>query len=224
MRIIKVELPSQLHPRDPGVDFTSQDARNAIDQRLAATEYEISEHVRHRAAGYFPSNYSVFARTRWQKDQTGLVNEIWVVDPNVRWPQGLLTRRAWSLFVPVLAHVARETTEQRVPELSLAMNEKAATVTVLGPTRAWRDPVLVSLVVFALTSLLWLVAVPFFWGSRPAEHAVSPPRAELGSSTAPGSTAEPPVVSAVGPAWKPLDQPNATPTRSSTRSADRSRP
>ncbi len=89
------------------------------------------------------------------------MTELWIVDPTVRWPAGLLTRSAWKLFVPLLSHVVRDTTVERFQGVEVEMLEKDARVTVLAPTRSWRDPVILSLTVFALTTALWLYVVPF---------------------------------------------------------------
>jgi len=83
----------------------------------------------------------------------------------VRWPAGLLTRSAWKLFVPMLSNVVRETTMQRVQSIEVDMQEKNARVSVLAPTRSWRDPVILSFIVFLLTSALWLVVVPYLRGA-----------------------------------------------------------
>ena len=123
-------------------------------------DYELSELVRQRAAGYFPPSYSVFVRTQLAPDKIATLTELWVVDPNIRWPAGLLTRSAWKLFIPVLAHVVQEATLQRFPTLHVDMAEKDARVTVLAPTRSWRDPVILSVAVFVLTTAFWLLAGP----------------------------------------------------------------
>jgi len=100
-------------------------------------------------------------RTQLMPEKTGAVTQLWIVDPTVRWPAGLLTRSAWKLFVPLLSHVVRDTTVERFSGVEVDMQERDARVTVLAPTRSWRDPVILTVVVFALTTLLWLFAVPF---------------------------------------------------------------
>ncbi len=226
MRVIRVELPSQVQPKDPSSSPASDEQREAVLQRLQAAEYEISEHVRFRAASYFPSRFSVFARTLWEKDRSGIINEIWVIDPDVRWPQGLLTRRAWGLFVPVLGHIAREMTEQRVPEVTLVANEKAAKVTVLSPTRTWRDPLVLSVGVFAATTLLWLVAVPYLTGWRAAEgmgqaNVFATPSQTRGAAAMDPAASAIPSADAVGPPWQSLDRQRATPPRPASRPDER---
>lgn len=161
MRVIKVDLPANLRSSDPSVTLASDEIRAQLFKELKAMDYELSELVRQRAAGYFPPSYSVFVRTQLAPDKIATLTELWIVDPHVRWPAGLLTRSAWRLFIPVLAHVVKETTSQRFHALDVEMAEKDARVTVLAPTRSWRDPVLLSGAVFVLTTLFWLVANPW---------------------------------------------------------------
>jgi hypothetical protein len=165
MRVIKVDLPATLRSTDPNITLASDEIRAQLFKELKALDYELSELVRQRAAGYFPPSYSVFVRTQLAPDRIGTLTELWIVDPNIRWPAGLLTRSAWSLFVPVLANVVKETTMQRFQALDVEMNEKDARVTVLAPTRSWRDPVLLSGAVFVATTLFWLVASPWLRGA-----------------------------------------------------------
>ena len=160
-RVIKVDLPATLRSADPSLTLASDEIRAQLFRELKQLDYELSEQVRQRAAGYFPPTYSVFVRTQLRPEKTGTLTELWIVDPNVRWPAGLLTRSAWQLFIPVLAHVVKETTVHRFPSLEIDMNEKDARVTVLAPTRSWRDPVILSVAVFVATTLFWLVGNPW---------------------------------------------------------------
>lgn len=159
MRVIKVDLPASLRSADPSVTLASDEIRAQLFKELKQLDYELSEQVRLKAAGYFPPSYSVFVRTQLRPEKTGTLTELWIVDPNVTWPAGLLTRSAWKLFIPVLAHIVQETTTQRFPTLDIAMTEKEARVTVLAPTRTWRDPVVLSVMVLLATSLFWLSGV-----------------------------------------------------------------
>ncbi len=223
MRVIRVELPSQVQPKDPNANPATDELREAVLQRLQAAEYEISEHVRFRAASYFPARFSVFARTLWGKDRAVIINEIWVIDPDVRWPQGLLTRRAWGLFVPVLAHISREMTEQRVPDVTLVPNESAAKVTVLSPTRTWRDPLVLSVAVFVLTTLLWLVGAPYLQSWRSAEGTGHSSLLATPSRAVPLEQPGIPSIDAVGPPWQPLDRQRIAPSRPAPRPEERGR-
>lgn len=165
MRIIKVDLPATFRSADPEITLASDEIRAQLFRELTRMDYELSEYVRQRAASYLPPDYSVFVRTKLRPEKTGTVTELWIVDPNVRWPAGLLTRSAWKLFVPMLSNVVRETTMQRVQSIEVDMQEKNARVSVLAPTRSWRDPVILSFIVFLLTSALWLVVVPYLRGA-----------------------------------------------------------
>lgn len=167
MHVIRVEIPAVLRTRDPGLSLASDEIRGALFSQLAAVEYELSEGIRHRAAGYFPASFSIFVRLGMLPEKIQLTSEFWVVDPSSRWPQALLIRRAWRLFVPILAHIARETIEQRVPEITVDINEKAAKVGAFASARAWRDPVILAAGVGALTTALWLWAVPAIWPAQP---------------------------------------------------------
>jgi hypothetical protein len=158
MRVIKIDLPAVLSSSDPEVTLASDEIRKQLFRELAALDYELSEAVRQRASSYFPQAYSVFARTRLKPEKVGTVTELWVVDPNIRWPAGLLTRRAWQLFIPVLSNLVRETMEQRLTGVSVGMQETDASVTVLAPTRTWRDPLVVAITTVVVTSLLWIIS------------------------------------------------------------------
>jgi len=160
MRVIKIDLPARLSSADPDITLASDEIRAQLFRELQALDQELSEQVRQRAAGYFPPTYSVFVRTQLLPERIGTLTELWVVDPNVRWPAGLLARSAWRMFVPVLAHVVKDTTSQRFPSLVIDMNERDARVTALAPTRTWRDPVILSIAVFVLTSVFWLTLSP----------------------------------------------------------------
>lgn len=221
MRIIKLDLPAIYRSADPQITLVSDEIREQLFRELARMDYEISELVRQRAATYLPPTYSVFARTQLRPEKTGAVTEIWIVDPTVRWPAGLLTRSAWKLFVPILSNVVRETTLERLTGVEVDMQEKEARVTVLAPTRSWRDPVILSAGVFLLTTLLWLVVVPFVRGDRPAPSAAVAPATAV-------TSAEPaingvPVVDAQGPVWKSLDRPQVPAPRARSRAPDAER-
>ncbi len=160
MRVIRIELPATLGSADPAISLASDEIRTQLFRELKALDAELNETVRQRAKSYFPESFSVFVRTHLAPDKLGTTTELWVVDPNIGWPAGLLTRRAWTLFIPILAHVVRDAMSSRFHGVSFDMREDAAKVDVLAPTRAWRDPVVLSIVVFILTCLFWLYAMP----------------------------------------------------------------
>jgi hypothetical protein len=78
----------------------------------------------------------------------------------VRWPQSLLARKAWRLFLPVFSHMISDAYRVRLEGVVADIDERRAVLTVLGPTRGWRDPVVLTAIVFVLTSVLWLLIVP----------------------------------------------------------------
>lgn len=160
MRVIKIELPAVLTAADPNISLASDDIRAQLFKELKALDSELSETVRAKAKAYFPESYSVFVRTLLSPDKIATTSELWIVDPNIGWPAGLLTRRAWSLFIPILAHVVREAMASRFEGVNFEMKEDAAKITVLAPARTWHDPVVVALGVLAVTTAFWLYIYP----------------------------------------------------------------
>ena len=160
MRVIKIELPATLGSADPSISLASDQVRTQLFEELRALDSELNETVRQRAKAYFPESFSVFVRTHLAPDMLETRTELWIVDPTVRWPAGLLTRRAWKLFIPILAHVVREAMTSRIERIMFDVREESATVDVLAPTRAWYDPLVIAIVAFVLTTVLWLYIVP----------------------------------------------------------------
>lgn len=162
MRIIRIELPAVLGSADPAISLASDEIRAQLFRELKALDSDLNEAVRQRAKSYFPESFSVFVRTILAPDRLGTTTELWIVDPNIGWPAGLLTRRAWTLFIPILAHVVRDAMSSRFQGVLFDMREDAARVAVFAPTRAWYDPVVVAVAAFLLATLLWLYVVPAF--------------------------------------------------------------
>ena len=160
MRVIKIDLPANMSPVDPEISLVSDEVREQLFRELAELDTEMSELVRQRARAYFPENYSVFVRTMLLPDRVGVSTELWIVDPNIRWPAGLLTRSAWRLFVPIFAHAVKEAMTSRMPGVKFHMREKDAKVSVLAPTRTFKDPLVLFITTFLLTTLYWLVVHP----------------------------------------------------------------
>ena len=136
MRVIKIDLPASMSPVDPEISLVSDEVREQLFRELAEVDNEMSETVRQRALSYFPEAYSVFVRTLLLPDRVGVSTELWIVDPTVRWPAGLLTRSAWRLFVPIFTHVVKDALSSRMPGVKFHMREQEAKVTGLAPTRA----------------------------------------------------------------------------------------
>jgi hypothetical protein len=160
MRVIKIELPAVLSAADTNISLASEEIRNQLFRELKALDTELSEVVRQKAKTYFPESYSVFVRTLLSPEKSGTTTEMWIVDPNIRWPMGLLTRRSWTLFIPILAHVAKEAMTTRFEGIVFDMMDDKAKVTVLAPARAWHDPVLVGIAGLVLASLFWIYVYP----------------------------------------------------------------
>ena len=161
MRVIKVELPATMSSADPELSLASDAIRHQLFQELRTLDAEINEMVRQRARSYFPEDYSVFVRTLLAPDRIATTTELWIVDPTIRWPTGLLTRSAWRIFIPILAHVVRDAMSSRFPGVKFQMQEHDAKIAVLAPTRSYRDPVVVAVAVFLLTSLYWVFVHPY---------------------------------------------------------------
>lgn len=157
MRMIKMELIAKVRSDDSNISLVSDDLRSMLFQELEAMDAEITDAVRQRASSYFPTDYSVFARTNLDSGGSAAITELWVVDPTIRWPFGLLTRSAWKLLAPMLAHVVEDAFEARLQNVSFDIDPKTIRITVLTPTRTWRDPVILSVLMIVLTSVYWLL-------------------------------------------------------------------
>jgi hypothetical protein len=169
MRVIKINLPASLSPVDPEISLASDEIRAQFYKELANLDSQINENVRERARSYFPDAFSVFVRTLADPARVGTSTELWIVDPNIRWPAGLLTRSAWRLFIPIFAHVVREAMSSQMPGVKFQIKEQDAKITVLAPTRSYKDPVVLVVATFILTTLYWLVLHPYIrdWLSGP---------------------------------------------------------
>jgi hypothetical protein len=160
MRIIRIELPVTLTAADPSISLASDEIRRQLFRELRALDHELSEVIRQRAKSYFPESYAVFVRTLLSPDRVATTTELWIVDPTIRWPAGLLTRRAWRLFVPILSHIVRDGMESKLAAVTFDIDEADAQITVFGPTRTWRDPVVIAVAMFLLTTLYWFYLNP----------------------------------------------------------------
>ena len=156
MRVIMMELVADFRSDDSNISLSSDELRRILFEEIQAMDAEITDLVRQRASSYFPENYSVFVRTHLDPAGSRAITELWIVDPNVRWPFGLLTRSAWRILAPMLGHVVREAFESRLQAISLDIDPQRIKITSLTPTRAWRDPVVLSILVVVLTSIYWL--------------------------------------------------------------------
>jgi hypothetical protein len=164
MRVIKIDLPAVPRAVDESVSLASADVRSQLYRELAALEPEVSELVKLKAQSYFPKEYSVFTRSHLDEARNLVTTELWVVDPTIRWPAGLLTRSAWRLFVPIMGHVVRDAHAERLNGAVMDVREGDARISVLAPTRGWRDPIILSGMVIVASALFWLLAWPALRG------------------------------------------------------------
>ena len=161
MRVIKIVLPAVPRALDDSVSLCSSEIRSQLYNELAALDADLNSLVKAKAEAYFPAHYSVFTRTHRDDVRNIVTTELWVVDPTIRWPAGLLTRSAWRLFIPVMGHVVRDAYAERITGAAVDVREDEATITVLAPTRGWRDPIILSGIVLVLTTAFWLLAWPY---------------------------------------------------------------
>ncbi len=160
MRVIKIELPAVPRVLDESISLSSSEIRAQLYQDLASMEEEVNALVRHKAQSYFPGDYSVFTRSHRDEARNLVTTELWVVDPTITWPAGLLTRSAWRLFVPIMGHVVRDAHAQRLSGAVMDVREGDVKISVLAPTRGWRDPIILSGMVVVASSLFWLLVWP----------------------------------------------------------------
>lgn len=160
MRVIKIDLPAIPRALDEAVSLSSKEVRRQLFRELEALEPDVSELVKSKARAYFPTEYSVFTRTHLDEPHNQVTTELWVVDPTIRWPAGLLTRSAWRLFIPIMGHVVHDAYAERLTGAAVDVREPDAKIAVLAPTRGWRDPIILSGIVVVLTTAFWLLAWP----------------------------------------------------------------
>ena len=168
MRILKFELPAALASIDPDISLASDVLREQLYRELDALKDKLAEEVRQRAIPYFPPDYSVFVRFLFWAGEDKARVILWIEDPTVRWPSGLLARRAWKLSIPIVTHIVKEVFEARVKSIRMDINEKKVRVSSLAPVRGWLDPVLLTVVVTMINTVYWLLIHPWLWG--PISH------------------------------------------------------
>jgi hypothetical protein len=160
MRLVKLEFPARLRSATGTVDLSSDGVRAEIAREMDVLGPELADQIRKRACAYFPPTYTVFVRTQFDPEHVTTVTSIWIEDPTIRWPQGLLTRKAWRVLVPVLAHMVADAYRVRLEGVIADIDERRTALTVLAPTRGWRDPVVLAAIIFVATSAMWLAALP----------------------------------------------------------------
>lgn len=160
VRILKIDLPGSFQSGNPDISLHSSELRDALFKELFAMQGEMASAVRARVASYFPGDYEIFTRIHLDPETAGMRVTTWVADPNIRWPAGLLARRAWNLSIPVLSHVVHDVISEHIDHVELVVDDSKARVMAFAPARFWKDPVVLTVGVFLLTTLYWLVAVP----------------------------------------------------------------
>ena len=161
MRVIKIDLPASPRALDESVSLSSAEIRRQLYRELAALEPDVNELVKQKAQAYFPHKYSVFVRSHLTEERNIVRTELWVVDPTIRWPAGLLARSAWRLFVPIMGHVVGDAYAERLTGAAVDVRENEAKITVLAPTRGRRDPIILSGMVMILSAVFWLIGWPY---------------------------------------------------------------
>jgi hypothetical protein len=160
MRILRIQLSGRLRPTHRGIKLENKDVRRQFHREMEALLPELTEAIRKRIASYFPEDYSVFVRFLMAEESDSAKVLVWLDDPTIRWPAGLLSRRAWKLSVPVLAHAIREAFAERIEGIALDFKRSASRVSSLAPMRIWSDPVMIGLGVTVLVSAVWFYFVP----------------------------------------------------------------
>jgi hypothetical protein len=160
VRILRIQLNGQLRPTHPGIKLENKDVRQQFCKEMDGLLTELTEAIRKRIASYFPEDYSVFVRFLMAPESDSAKVLVWVDDPTIRWPAGLLSRRAWKLSVPVLAHAVSEAFAERIQGIALDIDRSHSRVSSLAPMRFWSDPFVIGIGVTALVSAAWLYFVP----------------------------------------------------------------
>ena len=160
MRVLRIELRASLRANGPSVRFEDEDVRRQFYHEMDGLIPELTETSRKRIASYFPADYSVFVRITFEPATNTANILIWFDDPTIRWPAGLLARRAWKLSVPVLSHALSETFEQRIQGVAMHFERTNARIISLAPMRIWSDPIVLTIGVFGATTLFWLYGLP----------------------------------------------------------------
>jgi hypothetical protein len=160
MRILRFELLGRLKATHPGIKLESQDVRQQFHREMEGLITELTEAMRKRIAAYLPADYSIFVRMVLPPTGEATIVMVWVDDPTIRWPAGLLSRRAWKLSVPVLSHAISETFAERIQGVALSIDRRDARVSSYAPMRIWSDPLFGIFAAGSLVTLFWLYVFP----------------------------------------------------------------
>lgn len=160
MRMMRFEFTATVKSLSPGISLEPANVRRQFFQELQEIVPELTELCRRRIASYFPADYSVFVRIALAPDTGGIRFVIWIDDPTIRWPAGLLARRAWKLSVPVLAHAVSDAFAERLQGVQVIVDRQAARITALAPRRIWSDPVVMTVMAAAASAVAILYVLP----------------------------------------------------------------
>jgi hypothetical protein len=157
MRILKIELAGVLRPRSEGLDLGADEVSGQLYRELDQLRFELAERIRAKAIALLPAEYAVFVRTSFERVGNKALVTFWIDDPSVAGVSGLLARRAWTLSIPILSHVFRESIQERLQTLVVDVDSRAARVSSFAPTRAWYSPLVVGLTAVFLSAAYWFV-------------------------------------------------------------------
>ncbi|MEQ1695805.1 MAG: hypothetical protein ABL901_08190 [Hyphomicrobiaceae bacterium] len=156
MRILKIELTGILQPKAEGLDLSSEAVQSQLYRELDALRLDLAERIRAKAAAYLPAHYTIFVRVNFERTGNKVTTTYWIDDPAVSGMSGLLARRAWKLSVPILSHVFRESVQERLQTLTVAVDDTKARIASYAPSRGWYSPLSIALGVAAVSAVYWL--------------------------------------------------------------------
>lgn len=139
MRIMKIRLSGVLRSTQPGIDLDQEPVRSQLFRDLEPLRYELGERIRVKAIGYLPANYAVFVRVTYEPAGRRIVATFWIDDPAISGMAGILARRAWTLSLPILAHVFRDAIQERLQTFVLEPEDAKAHVDSFAAARGWQS-------------------------------------------------------------------------------------
>ena len=60
------------------------------------------------------------------------------------------------MSTPILAHVVKETVQERLQSIAVEIDEKKVHVAAFRPARAWFDPLVLTVIVTLVSAIYWL--------------------------------------------------------------------
>lgn len=160
MRLLRIELTGHFQSSSPSVSLESEPVRAQLLREIEHLGPELAEGCRQRVASYFPSDYTVFVRMVPDIERAGARFLVWIDDPTIGWPAGLLARRAWKLSVPVLSHALADAFASRLNGVRLVVDRDRARIVSLAPRRLWSDPLVLFITAATCAVLTMTVVIP----------------------------------------------------------------